>query len=105
MQPTIRELFDTRQFQTAALSWLGKEQSYYDYIKETWETQILNGSSWNVALQAGVFTAATETEAAVETSATAQAASDETASTIAPLVIPINAKRVPVATDFKTHLL
>ena len=55
MQPTIKELFDTQQFQTAALRWLGNEQSYYDYIRETWETQILNGSPWNQALHDGVF--------------------------------------------------
>ncbi|MGI9547506.1 MAG: TAT-variant-translocated molybdopterin oxidoreductase [Flavobacteriaceae bacterium] len=55
MQPTIQELFDTQQFQTAALRWLGKEQSYYDYVKETWDTQILNGGSWNQALHDGVF--------------------------------------------------
>ena len=85
MQPTIRELFDTRQFQNTALAWLGKEQSYYDYIKDTWETQILNGSSWNLALQAGVFAATAETEGTGEASTAEQSASDESASSIAPL--------------------
>ncbi|QLG46527.1 TAT-variant-translocated molybdopterin oxidoreductase [Costertonia aggregata] len=60
MQPTIRELFDTRQFQSALLSWLGKEQSYYDYIKETWETSILKGVAWNRALHDGVFPSSNE---------------------------------------------
>ncbi|MBT8321886.1 MAG: TAT-variant-translocated molybdopterin oxidoreductase, partial [Eudoraea sp.] len=40
-QPAIRELFDTRQFQQALLSWIDSDQSYYDYIKETWSTSIL----------------------------------------------------------------
>jgi len=55
MQPTIRELFDTRQFQGALLNWMGSDKSYYDYIKETWAGAILGGSSWNKALQDGVY--------------------------------------------------
>ena len=54
-QPTIRELFDTRQFQSELLAWMGSEQSYYDYIKETWSNGILNGSDWNKALHDGVY--------------------------------------------------
>ncbi|KAA2218608.1 TAT-variant-translocated molybdopterin oxidoreductase [Maribacter flavus] len=57
MQPTIKELFDTKQFQSAILTWMGIESSYYDYIKDTWSANILNGSSWNQALQDGVFVA------------------------------------------------
>lgn len=57
MQPAIRQLFDTRQFQTALLTWMGSEKTYYDYIKETWSTDILQGGSWNKALQDGVFVA------------------------------------------------
>ena len=57
MQPTIRELFDTRQLQTALLQWMGSDKSYYDYVKETWSTFILNGSDWNKALHDGVFSA------------------------------------------------
>ncbi|WP_350284937.1 TAT-variant-translocated molybdopterin oxidoreductase [uncultured Croceitalea sp.] len=57
MQPTIRELFDTRQFQTCLLKWMGGETAYYDYIKNNWSTAILNGGSWNKALQDGVFEA------------------------------------------------
>lgn len=54
-QPAIRELFDTRQFQTALLNWMGKEQTYYEYIKENWNTSVLRGGDWNQALQDGVF--------------------------------------------------
>ncbi len=54
-QPTIRPLFNTRQFQDCLLQWTGNSQKYYDYIKEIWSTSILGGSSWNKALEAGVF--------------------------------------------------
>ncbi|WP_343487483.1 TAT-variant-translocated molybdopterin oxidoreductase [Allomuricauda sp. d1] len=59
-QPVIRELFDTRQFQNALLTWMGSDKTYYDYVKETWETSILNGGSWNKTLQAGVYAAGQE---------------------------------------------
>ena len=54
-QPTIRPLFDTRQFQDTLLKWIGKEKTYYDYIKEFW-TSKLGTSGWNKAVQDGVFT-------------------------------------------------
>ena len=57
MQPAIRELFDTKQFQTALLTWMGVEKTYYEYIKETWSTDLLQGGSWNKALQDGVYVA------------------------------------------------
>ncbi|MGB6269102.1 MAG: 4Fe-4S dicluster domain-containing protein, partial [Olleya sp.] len=56
MQPTIRPLFDTRQFQDALLKWNGNESKLNDYIKSTWSDSILNGSSYNQALHDGVFT-------------------------------------------------
>jgi len=59
MQPTIKELFDTKQFQTVVLGLLGSEQTYYDYIKDTWSSSVLNGASWNQALQDGVFSSET----------------------------------------------
>ena len=64
MQPTIKQLFDTRQFQAALLSWLGKEETFYDYIRASWEADILNGVSWNQALHDGVFSA--DTSAGIE---------------------------------------
>ena len=53
MQPTIRPLFDTRQFQDCLLKWSGNSQSYHDYIKETWSGNLTGG--WNQALHDGVF--------------------------------------------------
>ncbi|MCK5400259.1 MAG: TAT-variant-translocated molybdopterin oxidoreductase [Flavobacteriaceae bacterium] len=55
IQPTIRPLFDTKQFQDALLMWNGNDVTYHDYIKKNWEDNILNGSSWNQALHDGVF--------------------------------------------------
>jgi len=57
MQPTIKELFDTRQLQTALLQWMGSDKSYYDYIKETWSTDVLGDGDFNKALHDGIFVA------------------------------------------------
>ncbi|GER58301.1 TAT-variant-translocated molybdopterin oxidoreductase [Patiriisocius marinus] len=54
MQPTIRPLFSTRQFQDTLLQWTGNSKKYYDYIKDTW-SGVLGGTSWNKALEAGVL--------------------------------------------------
>lgn len=50
-QPTIRPLFDTRQFQDTLLKWTGSSQSYYEYLKENWSNASV---SWNQALHDGV---------------------------------------------------
>ncbi len=55
MQPTINKLFDTRQFQETLLIWLGKQESYYDFLKEFWQSNILKGQSWNKTLHDGTF--------------------------------------------------
>ena len=60
-QPTIRPLFDTKQFQDALLKWTGSEQSFHDYIKQTWKTSIVSGGSFNKALHDGVFVGAATT--------------------------------------------
>ncbi|WP_298341503.1 TAT-variant-translocated molybdopterin oxidoreductase [uncultured Algibacter sp.] len=68
MQPTIRPLFDTRQFQEALLKWNGNDVSYHDYIKDAWGTSILGGGSFNKALHDGAYvgTIATEVEETAE---------------------------------------
>ncbi len=55
IQPTIRPLFNTRQFQDCLLQWTGNTKNYYDYIKETWQG-VLDGKSWNKTLEAGFLT-------------------------------------------------
>lgn len=64
-QPTIKQLFDTKQLQTSMLEWMGAESSYYDYIKSTWTADILGDASWNVALHDGVFATAALNEVAM----------------------------------------
>ncbi len=71
-QPTIRPLFDTRQFQEALLKWTGNDVSYHDYIKDAWGTTILGGSSFNKALHDGIFVG----EIAIEVEDTASADSE-----------------------------
>ena len=63
MQPTIKEIFDTRQFQSALLKWMGNDKTYYDYIRETWGSQLLGTASWNKALHDGVFAGTPSVEA------------------------------------------
>ena len=66
-QPTIRPLFDTRQFQDTLLKWTGNSQSYHDYLKNSWS----NGSvSWNQALHDGVAKGAVSTDVEMDMSAT-----------------------------------
>ncbi len=36
MQPTIRPLFDTKQFQEVLMGWTGSTGSYRDYLKSVW---------------------------------------------------------------------
>ncbi|MBK5212135.1 MAG: TAT-variant-translocated molybdopterin oxidoreductase [Flavobacteriaceae bacterium] len=59
-QPTIRPLFNTRQFQDSMLQWTSNPLKYYDYIKENWTASILEGGSWNKALEAGVLASTAE---------------------------------------------
>ena len=60
MQPVIKELFDTRQLQSALLTWMDSDKGYYDYITENWEANILGGSDWNKALHDGVFSVSSD---------------------------------------------
>ncbi len=55
-QPTVNPLFDTKQFQDCLLAWSGSSESYYDFLKNNWNSAILGGTSWNQALHDGVFT-------------------------------------------------
>ncbi|BCY28130.1 TAT-variant-translocated molybdopterin oxidoreductase [Flavobacterium okayamense] len=52
MQPTIRPLFDTKQFQDALLSWTDNSSEYFDYLKNFASTKLV-GKSWNQAVHDG----------------------------------------------------
>ena len=54
-QPTIRPLFDTKQFQDVLLALCGSTQQYDDAIKAYWSSNILSGASFNEALHDGFF--------------------------------------------------
>lgn len=61
-QPAIHNIFDTRHFQENLLKWAGNNQTYYDFIKATWLTNIYPksdteasfGTFWTRAVQDGV---------------------------------------------------
>jgi MoCo/4Fe-4S cofactor protein with predicted Tat translocation signal len=52
-QPTIRPLFNTKQFQDLLLSVNGFVGSYYDYIKSNFASNV-SGSTWNQVLHDGI---------------------------------------------------
>ena len=52
IQPTIKPLFNTRQFQQSLLKWMGSDQDYYSYLKETMVSAGV--PSFNKAVQDGV---------------------------------------------------
>ena len=83
MQPTIRPLFNTRQFQQALLVWNGNDIAYNDYIKQVWNSDILNGSSFNQALHDGVFVGNGTSSESSETSDSAQIPSGDAARALA----------------------
>jgi MoCo/4Fe-4S cofactor protein with predicted Tat translocation signal len=61
-QPTIRPLFNTKQFQEALMSWNGVAGTYYDYIKGN-AASVLGTSSWNKVLHDGVLVTGASTVA------------------------------------------
>jgi len=62
-QPTIRPLFNTRQFEDTLLTWMGSDKNYYQTIRNNWSTSILNeNTSWNKALHDGVYKGSNNTK-------------------------------------------
>lgn len=80
MQPTIRPLFDTKQFQEVLLAWNGNSTSYRDYLKSVWTADVLNGASFNKAVQDGVFVS-TSTSSVENTEAVEDSSSDDNVET------------------------
>ena len=56
-QPTIRPLFNTKQFQEVLMSLNGIGGTYYDFVKANGST-IVAGSTWNKVLHDGVYVGA-----------------------------------------------
>ncbi|OUL62317.1 TAT-variant-translocated molybdopterin oxidoreductase [Flavobacterium sp. AJR] len=80
-QPTIRPIFDTKQFQDVLLSLTGNSGTFYDYIKAN-ASGIIAGSTWNKVLHDGIFvgTASALSAGSVDYSAAANAVSQSKAS-------------------------
>ncbi len=55
MQPVIKRIFNTRQFEECVIEWLGSTQNYHEYVKSYWKTNVLSKTTWNQALHDGVF--------------------------------------------------
>uniref|UniRef100_UPI004049A7B5 TAT-variant-translocated molybdopterin oxidoreductase n=1 Tax=Flavobacterium sp. TaxID=239 RepID=UPI004049A7B5 len=60
VQPTIRPLYDTKQFEELLLSLNGIDSSYYDYLKKSWSSNALVSKSWNQLVHDGVYIAEVE---------------------------------------------
>ncbi len=62
-QPTIRNIYNTRQAQESLLKWVGNALPYSDYLKQYWQQNFTSkqsefattGDFWNNTLQRGVF--------------------------------------------------
>ena len=65
-QPTIRPLFNTKQFEEVLMSVNGIAGTYYDYLKAN-ASVIISGSTWNKVLHDGVFVGAIPTASAGST--------------------------------------
>lgn len=58
VQPTIKAIFNTRQFQDCLLKWSGADQNYYEFLKSSFSEDYPD-NSWNKTLHDGFFTAET----------------------------------------------
>ncbi len=54
VQPTIRPLFKTRQFQDSLLAWSGNATEYYDYLRASFNAANTTGKTWNQMVHDGV---------------------------------------------------
>jgi Fe-S-cluster-containing dehydrogenase component/anaerobic selenocysteine-containing dehydrogenase len=68
-QPSIKNIFNTRQFQETLLKWTGNNMSYLDFVKKNWEENYFENQNkynlfndfWNYSLQKGEFVYEAET--------------------------------------------
>ena len=66
MQPTIRPIFNTRQFQDTMLKWMGNDGDFSDYMENNWKTMLADStnfeSDWNNIKHDGVYHAKVESD-------------------------------------------
>tara|TARA_B110000046_G_scaffold132551_1_gene139004 strand:- start:234 stop:3353 length:3120 start_codon:yes stop_codon:yes gene_type:complete len=96
MQPTIRPLFDTKQFQDVLLELVGTSGSYHDFVKSYWSSNVLKGASWNDSLHDGVFVSST--------SATLETADAFDGSSISAIGAAVNALAATVTSGMELTL-
>jgi MoCo/4Fe-4S cofactor protein with predicted Tat translocation signal len=61
-QPAIRPIYQTRQWQDSFLTWMGNDNSYYDYLKTEWndaataeeDPSVIFASRWNKYIHDGL---------------------------------------------------
>ncbi|MDP1725508.1 MAG: TAT-variant-translocated molybdopterin oxidoreductase [Bacteroidota bacterium] len=53
-QPSISNVFQTRQMQESLLNWAGNTSNYYDYLKNNWASR-LSGETWVKAIHDGFY--------------------------------------------------
>jgi len=66
IQPTIKSLFNTRQFEDCLLKLNGNSTKYYEYVKDNFKSTF-EGMSWNASLHDGSFEYDLSLPAPVET--------------------------------------
>ncbi len=62
-QPTIKNLYNTRQFQDSLLTWAGEGKDFHDFMKARWKKEVFEEQEeygsfrdlWNNSLHNGVF--------------------------------------------------
>lgn len=66
IQPTINPVFNTRQAEQSLLTWAGETTNVFDFVKQTWENDILagTGKTWKDVLQTGFVYKGTSTGSA-----------------------------------------
>ena len=100
MQPTIKPLFDTRQFQESLLKWTGNDMSYYDYLKSNWSNA---DKSFNQALQDGI--ANTSASGSLDSAGTTQESmSADGGMTLASAVAALNQDEAAASNGFELTL-
>ena len=76
-QPTIRPLFDTRQFQETLLKLTDNNLSYHDYLKQTWTASILGNTSFSQALHDGMYVSGSAAADAMQTTTTSTTSEED----------------------------
>jgi MoCo/4Fe-4S cofactor protein with predicted Tat translocation signal len=81
-QPTIRNLFNTRQWQESLLRWSGRDITYHAFMQEAWASAGL-GAAWQQAVHDGVYITGVTTTSVPAFAADVRAAAGMAAKSVA----------------------